>query len=600
WHLRRGEFTVAEPCFRKAIQRLTGRNANPYDGEPYYNLGLCLRHLGRDDEAYDALYKATWNQSWAGAAYHALAEIDCARATWTIALDHLTHALRFNTDNTRARNLQVMVLRKLGGIHLTEAARLLQQNRALDPLDWWARYLDSQPLACDLQTQLDLAHDFARAGLYAEAVQLLDAGSQANGKPHLPHAENGSTLPTLSWGASPLTEYTLGWLYEKLNDPVAAKRHFKAASELSPDYCFPARLQEIAILQTAIQAQPKDPRAPYYLGNLFYDRRRHEEAIDLWEISARLDPSFSVVWRNLGIGYFNIRKQPAKARQAYEKAFRSNPTDARLLFERDQLWKRLGVKPVKRLRELQKHPAMVQQRDDLSIELCALFNQTGSHTQAASIIQSRRFQPWEGGEGGPLGQHVRSHLALGRLALAAGDAATARDHFQTALTAPFNLGEARHLLANQSDLHFWLGCALKDLGQAQAANEQWLAAATAKGDFLEMSVRTFSEMTYYSALAWNRLGRKAKAEKIFRDLLAYAKILRRSVAKIDYFATSLPTMLLFDDDLQRRQQITAMFLQAQALIGLRRKKQAAALLRSILQRDPNHALAADLIKEVTS
>ena len=33
---RRGKFAEAEPYFRKAIQRLTLRNPNPYDGEPFY------------------------------------------------------------------------------------------------------------------------------------------------------------------------------------------------------------------------------------------------------------------------------------------------------------------------------------------------------------------------------------------------------------------------------------------------------------------------------------------------------------------------------------------------------------------------------------
>ena len=46
WHLRRGEFAEAEAHFRKAIERLTRRNPNPYDGEAYYNLGLCLRLSG--------------------------------------------------------------------------------------------------------------------------------------------------------------------------------------------------------------------------------------------------------------------------------------------------------------------------------------------------------------------------------------------------------------------------------------------------------------------------------------------------------------------------------------------------------------------------
>ena len=114
WHLRRGEFAEAEKHFRKAIERLTRRNPNPYDGEAYYNLGLCLRYLDRDDEAYAAFYKATWNQAWAAAGYHALAEIDCARKDWAAALEHLNRSLRFDTDNLRARNLKVIVLAQAG------------------------------------------------------------------------------------------------------------------------------------------------------------------------------------------------------------------------------------------------------------------------------------------------------------------------------------------------------------------------------------------------------------------------------------------------------------------------------------------------------
>ena len=84
WHLRRGEFGVAEAAVpHTAIGRLTGLNPNPYDGEPLYLLGVSLRRQGRDDEAYDAFAKATWNQAWAGAAYHALAEIDAAGGRWT-------------------------------------------------------------------------------------------------------------------------------------------------------------------------------------------------------------------------------------------------------------------------------------------------------------------------------------------------------------------------------------------------------------------------------------------------------------------------------------------------------------------------------------
>jgi tetratricopeptide (TPR) repeat protein len=499
-------------------------------------------------------------------------------------LDHLNRSLRFNTDNLRARNLKVIVLRKLN--RPDEADDLLRQTLKLDPLDWWARHLDGENLGCDLQTQLDVVHDCARAGFFDEAIDILKKA-----------AIEPRDLPDQSLGALPMIGYTLGWLCEKIGDAKFALEFYRRAAAQRPDYCFPSRLEEIAILESVMRAKPKDSRAPYYLGNLFYDCRRHDEAIRLWEKSAKLDPKFSIVWRNLGIGCFNISKNPAKARAAYDKAFKANSADARLLYERDQLWKRLGEKPEKRLCELEKYPDLVRQRDDLSVELCALYNQTGQHEKAAQLLASRKFQPWEGGEGGPLGQHVRAQLALGRAALTNQNFAAAKRHFEFALTSPRNLGEAKHLLANQSDIHYWLGCAFDGLGDKKSAREHWLAAANFKGDFQEMSVRAFSEMTYYSALSWEKLGQRAKAKKLFRDLLAYAQKLQKSSAKIDYFATSLPTMLLFDDDLQFRQETAALFLQAQAQLGFRKKTKAKTLLQIVLRRDPNHALAADFLNE---
>jgi len=594
WHFKRGEFAEAESHFRHAIERLTRRNANPSDGEAYYNLGLTLRYLNREEEAYDAIYKACWSQAWMAAGYHALAEIDSCRQNWASALEHLDRSLRLNTDNLRARNLKTIVLRKLR--REAEAEALRRETLALDPLDWWARNLGGESLTCDLQTQLDLAHDHARAGLIAEAIELLSTnGAKAAARLSLRN-EARAALPDQSWGALPLVHYTLGWLEQRRGNFPAGRRHFERASAIASDYCFPARLEEIAILEAAMDASPRDARAPYYLGNLLYDRRRHQEAIAQWEKSARLDPEFSIIWRNLGIGYFNIRRQPAKARAAYEKAFRVNQGDSRLLYERDQLWKRLGEKPGKRLRELEKWLELVRQRDDLCVELCALYNQTHQPDKALALVRSRRFQPWEGGEGGPLGQHVRSHLALGRRALGKGDCARACDYFAAALGAPANLGEAKHLLANQSDIHYWLGIALSKSGELKKATEHWRASAAFKGDFQQMSVRAFSEMTCYSALSWAQLGRKDKARQLFLELLSHARQLERAEARIDYFATSLPAMLLFEDDLQFRQETAALFLQAQARLGLGEKERGAALLRTVLQRDPNHALAADFLK----
>ena len=80
WLLRRGEFDSAAIHFRKAIERLTERNPNPKNGEPFYNLGLCLQFQGSNSiESYRSFYKASWNQAWAAPAFFALAQIDCQR-----------------------------------------------------------------------------------------------------------------------------------------------------------------------------------------------------------------------------------------------------------------------------------------------------------------------------------------------------------------------------------------------------------------------------------------------------------------------------------------------------------------------------------------
>ena len=513
--------------------------------------------------------------------------MDCRREHWDTALGHLNRSLRFNTDNLRARNLKALVLRKLHRV--AEADALVRETLALDPLDWWARTLRGDKPECDLQVRLDLAHDLARAGLYREASSLLRTPGPKR-----------RDLPDQNWGAEPMVHYTLAWLRERRGDKAGARAGFERAAATAPDYCFPARLEDIAVLEAAMRANPKDARAPYYLGNLFYDRRRHAEAIGLWERSVKLDPRYSVAWRNLGIGYFNVAGKPARARMAYERAVRANPEDARLFYERDQLWKRLGVAPSKRLGAMEKRLDLVRGRDDLSVELCALYNQTHRPEKALEVLSSRRFQPWEGGEGQALGQHARAHLALGRAAMGRGDYRGGQEHFEAALASPENLAEAKHLLANQSDIHYELGLARAARGDAAAARRHWEIAANFKGDFQDMSVRVFSEMTYYSALSLERLGKKIKADRLLHDLLTYARKLRTQPARIDYFATSLPTMLLFEDDLPARQETRALFLQAQARLGLGHAAAARSLLARVLRRDPNHALAEDLLAEPIS
>jgi tetratricopeptide (TPR) repeat protein len=563
WHLRRGEFTEAENRFRAAIATITARNPNPYDGEPYYNLGITLRYLGKDSEAYNALYKATWNQAWRSPAFLALGELDACAKRWTSALEHVQRAVRTDADNLNARALAVAALRQLG--RNQEATNLLNETLELDPLHSWSRYLANGTAPADEQMQLDLAFDLLRAGLKREAAQMLESG-----------------------GKSPMIFYTLAYV-------TGSAAAYRKARKAPPDYCFPNRLEEMLVLESAMRYHPDDSRAPYYLGNFLYARRRYRDAIACWERSVRSDSSFAIVWRNLGIAYFNVLGRKKRAETAFDRAVALDPKDARLVYERDQLWKRIGRSPRRRLAELEKRLALVSRRDDLSVELAAIYNQTGQPLKAQKLFASRRFAPWEGGEGLVLGEYVRTQLSLAQRALATDDNTKAKRLLEAALAPPESLGEARYPLANQSNIYYWLGMAC----EPGAERREWFEKdAESRGDFQEMSVRAASEMTYYSALALKRLGRIKESRDMLRELKEYAVRLRSQTPRVDYFATSLPAMLLFHDDLALRNRITSLFLEAQARLGLGQKTQAKRLLKEVLALDRNHAMASDLWIEV--
>lgn len=579
WYLRRGEFQKAEQHLRIAITRMTERNPNPYDGEPHYNLGLALNYRSRVAEAYEAFYKSTWNAAWRGPAYHRLAEIDCCRQQWAQALDHINRSLKADTDNLNARNLRAMVLRQLG--RDGEAEACIAETCELDPLDNWSRYLATGTVPQSGQERLDLALDLLRCNLLVQAKSVLLVAA-----------------PAANDGSETMLRYALARVYALLGLDEESEEAYGSAASAKPGYVFPSRLDEILLLEAAMAQNPKDARAPYYLGNLLYDRRRHEDSIQLWERAVELDPDYPTAWRNLGFAYYNVRGDETKARHAFARASALAPADARIVYEQDQLLKRIGETPDRRLAILQHLPKLVASRDDLSVELASLYNQVGRPEDALHVLLSRRFQPWEGGEGLVLSQYVRANLLLGQRALAEEDEIMAIRRFEAAWDPPQSISEAKHLLMNLSMIDYWLGVAYAAKHDKARAAVHWERAAKHRGDFQQMQVHSISDTTYWSAQALISLGRKEESRQMFQEIYDYSWSLERQEPKIDYFATSLPAMLLFEEDLLRRQEISAKFLRAQALLGFGQKEHTYSLLNEVLTMDASHQGAADLLTTI--
>lgn len=576
---RRGKFAEAEGYFRRAITRLTRRNPNPYDGEPYYNLGLSLKMQGRYAEAYDAFYKAIWNAAWQEAGYFELARLASRFGRPEQALEFAGRCLERNQRHQQARHLKIALLRRLG--RTGEAQQELQTSLALDVLDyaaWWEAYLlngDStfQSLNCGgSHTAIEVALDYAHAGLWTEAIGVLQAITQPD----------------------PLRDYTLGWVFLQAGEREQARAAFLRAAQLPPDYCFPNRLEDILALQAAQQINPADARAPYYLGNFWYAHRRYEEAIAAWEQARALDPSFPTVHRNLGLAYYNKRLDALRALESLETAFALDPRDARLFFELDQLYKKLNRSPQERLQNLEAHLELVEQRDDLSIERITLLNLLDRPEEAYAALMRRTFHPWEGGEGKVTGQYVTSLVQLARRALAQGQPAQAVELLQRAQSYPPNLGEGKLYGAQENNIFYTLGLAYRALGQEEEARAAFEKAATGLSE--PNSALYYNDqppdMIFYQGLARRELGQLEDAECIFQKLVDYGQRHLHDEVQVDYFAVSLPDFLVFEDSLERRNQAHCHYMMALGYLGLGQAEAAQEHFERVLALDAAHPGAA--------
>ncbi|GAB2469305.1 DUF5107 domain-containing protein [Xylanimonas ulmi] len=585
---RAARYGEAEQLLRTAVGRLTRRNPNPYDGEAYYRLGQVLARQGRTSDADEAYGKAAWNAAWVVPARLAQARLAAARGDDAVALAHAESVLARDNQHLQARDLMALLLARTG--RADAAAALLAATVALDPLDWWARSLRGEQVGADAPTVLDVALEHIAAGDDEAGLDLL---ARAASQPRVP----GQV------GVAPLAHYHRADVLARVGRTDEAAVALRAAHDADPTHCLPSRLDDVDMLERTVASHPDDARAWALLGHWRYAARRHADAVAAWQRADALDGTDPVVVRNLAVAAVNVADDPDLGARLYARARTLAPDDARLLYEQDQLSRRAAVPAAQRLAALRERPDLVRQRDDLSVQLAVLLTAEGEAEAARDLLAGRRFQPWEGGEGQVLAAWDDAQLALARDALVRGDAAAAVAAVDAALAPPSSLGEARHPLANAAHLLLASGDARAAAGDHAGATAAWQAAASRAGDFQEMAATPFSEATYSSVLAARRLAAadgsyREVIERLVRGLDEHVDLLAALPATVDYFATSLPTMLLFTDDVQGRRDTTVLLLRAQ-LAALRDDDAAALdLVAQVLRHDPTNSTGLDLLRQV--
>ena len=586
--LERARFDSAEQHFLKALDRLMAKYTTPKDAEPLYYLGLALKAQGKMDRAYDAFFKAAWNQEWKAPAYFSLAEIAARRGDFSTALDFVDRSLDANALNMRAYGLKSAVLRQLG--RNAEAKSVLKEAvRKTDPLDaglmaeQWL-LTRNKSVASQLFTTLntfpataqEVAAEFSNAGLWRDGSDVL--------------AQSIAAAPDQS-KVSPLVYYYLGDFAEKLGDAAQAADYRRIAAQQSPEYVFPFQSELVAILRHAIEANPQDARAPYYLGNLLFDWQP-AEAIALWEKSAALDPKFPITWRNLAQAYShkNDDESRAKAISCLEKAVALSGAYPTHFAELDRLYQAVGAQVEKRLALLEQHQAAVVKKDESLAALIGLKTFAGKADEAIALLQSRTFSIWEGGTQFNTGEAwADAHLVRGLQHFNAKQYREALADFEAALNPPKNLRAEQHGGSRQAEIGYWIGRAHDALGETDKARQSWNEVVALKaspdrgGGARRENPLARSAPRYYQARAQQKLGGADDVKAAFHELVNSGDAALKQSDNTDDTAPSSG-----DRQLSRGRAATAHYIAGLGYAGLDEKENARKEFAAALASSPDH------------
>ncbi len=533
--LKNGEFKKCVDYCDTAIKRLTLRNEHPTDTEAFYLKGLALTYLGENKAAYDILYKAAWNYPHRSAALFELACLDCKNGEYIAALEKLDESIGLNKGHTKAQNLKTAVLRKIDTEAAKKQAKLCIND---DKLDLFAKteyshFADNtaeiSQFAEKAENLIDVANDYIKAGFLDDAVYTL---AFYNGK-------------------HPLIEYYKAYCLNNVS-------YISVAEKTETGYCFPSRLEDIAVLKYAIDNDKTAANACYYLGSLYYDRFRYDEAANIWKEGVKRNAKHGKIWRNLALYYFDKAGEPEKAKECLENAMLYK-NDPRLLLEYEQLLKNMNYTPKERLAVYDKYPGLLAERDDCYLDKLTLISQTGDFKTAIGLAKAKRFHIYEGGEGKLTKQHAWMHVLYGKELMESGNFAEAEKIFFDGVNMPKSYGEAKTFFNQEAHIYYYLGVLYEKQGKAGKAKEAFTQAAVYKA--------AVSEISLFRALALKKLGDETEAGRVLDEMMSVADNFIVNKDLRTYYGVGSPSPMPFEYNIEKNNLTDGYILKAFAFLG---------------------------------
>lgn len=561
--LKKGKFADCVKYCDRAIERLTDRNEHPTDTEAFYLKGVALEFLGEYDKAYDILYRAAWNYTHRSAALFELACIDCRNGEYTEAIKKLDESIGLNKGHTKAHNLETAIKRKIGCECAEKSAKDGINDDKLDlfALIEYSHFENVEDkiaqFAAKPENLLDVARDYMKAGFYEDALYAL---SFAN-------------------AASPLVNYYKAYITKD-------NSFIDKAEKADMGYCFPSSVDDIAVLEYAIENCKNAANANYYLGCLFYDRFLFDEASECFKSCVRINPEHGRAWRNLSLYMFDKKHDGKKALYCMENALKYRSNDPRLLLEYEQLLKNTNASIEERLSVYDKYPELLKERDDCYLDKLTLLSQQGKYEEAINMAAVKHFHIYEGGEGKLTKQHAWMHVLYGNELAKKGDTKKAKQIYINGINMPKSYGEAKTFFNQEAHIYYYLSKLYT--GEKHTATLEKAAEYKA----------AVSEISLFRALALKELGRSDEAKQVLDEMLSTAQSLIDNKDMRTYYGVGSPSPMPFELDIEKHNLLAGYTLKAFALYGEEKYSEAEICIRKAQKLDPND-FAVYTYKQIT-
>ncbi|MFB3920619.1 MAG: DUF5107 domain-containing protein [Terriglobia bacterium] len=498
---RAGNFEQAEAIVATALAR------NASDPSIHYAAGVVHRASQRWGMAQDSFWSAIRYGGLPAPAYAQLGEIAIRQKHFDEAAKLLRQALSFNPDDALVLSDLAVALR-LGG-KTADAAKAADQALAKMPLLPFAmaekaQVVPSQPATASAQWKKALGHDVENYLEVAAWYRRLDDHSSVR-------FVLGSALKDLPVATiSPLVYHYLASSAREEGKENEAREFAQRAAAAPVDKVFPNRIEDALVLDEAVRQDPTDAHAAYLLGNFLFARGRYETASRMWFQALGLGFESPVLYRNLGVNAWHVKKDLEAAAGFYAKAIELAPREFRLYVDLDEIYAELN-EPEKRQRMFAQAPPEVLGRDAVRLRRALLDVQLKQYDQALEVLKAHHFKPYEGGVA-VRQVFVAANLAKGKASMAAGKFQAAAEAFRRAAEYPENLGVGKPNEPHDEAAFYWLGEALQAAGASDEARSAWQQAA--KG-----GKRIHGPARAYQAAALLKLGHADDSEKIATSLL---------------------------------------------------------------------------------